>query len=412
MGHVQDRWYRAKVDADTGKPVLNDRGKPVREKTPLYGKGDRYRVRWVDSSGRERAKSFPDRQKSQAEAFLGEVESELRRGTYIDPDAGKVTFEVFGKRWLASQTFEESTREAVELRLRLHVFPHLGGRRLDSIRPSDVRDWLKALQDKGLSESYRQVIFVHVQAILSAAVDDERIRKNPCQAASVQKPQVPARKVVPWTAERVHAVRDAMSERYRVTVTLGGGLGLRQGEVFGLSPDDLGWDNDVVRVQRQVKIVGGKPCFGLPKGGKTREVPLPHSVGQAVREHMDAFAPLEVTLPWQHPGGELVTVPVLVWSRDRTVAWRPVYNQWTWAPALKRAGVTPLPRVDGFHALRHFYASTLLDAGETVTALSAYLGHADPGFTLKVYTHLMPSSKQRTRRAVDAVFGGLEPVAA
>nr|WP_260463581.1 hypothetical protein [Streptomyces sp. TRM72054] len=37
------------------------------------------------------------------------------------------------------------------------------------------------------------------------------------------------------------------------------------------------------------------------------------------------------------------------------------------------------------HALRHFYASVLLDAGEGVKALSAYLGHADAGFTLRTY---------------------------
>jgi integrase len=63
-------------------------------------------------------------------------------------------------------------------------------------------------------------------------------------------------------------------------------------------------------------------------------------------------------------------------------------------------------RSDGFHALRHFYASVLLDAGESVKALSEYLGHADPGFTLRTYTHLMPSSAERTRRAVDSVLGG------
>ena len=56
------------------------------------------------------------------------------------------------------------------------------------------------------------------------------------------------------------------------------------------------------------------------------------------------------------------------------------------------------------HALRHFYASVLLDAGENIKALSQYLGHADPGFTLRVYTHLMPSSEGRTRNAVDGVF--------
>jgi len=37
--------------------------------------------------------------------------------------------------------------------------------------------------------------------------------------------------------------------------------------------------------------------------------------------------------------------------------------------------------------------------------LSLYLGHADPGFTLRVYTHLLPSSEDRTRRAIDRAFG-------
>lgn len=36
--------------------------------------------------------------------------------------------------------------------------------------------------------------------------------------------------------------------------------------------------------------------------------------------------------------------------------------------------------------------------------LSEYLGHGDPGFTLRTYTHLMPDSQARARRAVDGVF--------
>ncbi|ALM42037.1 integrase [Streptomyces sp. FR-008] len=56
------------------------------------------------------------------------------------------------------------------------------------------------------------------------------------------------------------------------------------------------------------------------------------------------------------------------------------------------------------HALRHFYASALLDAGENIKALSAYLGHTDPGFTLRIYTHLLPSSEGRARLAMDKVY--------
>jgi integrase len=47
----------------------------------------------------------------------------------------------------------------------------------------------------------------------------------------------------------------------------------------------------------------------------------------------------------------------------------------------------------------------LLDAGESIKAVSEYLGHSDPGFTLRTYTHLMPNSEQRTRRAIDRVLG-------
>lgn len=61
-------------------------------------------------------------------------------------------------------------------------------------------------------------------------------------------------------------------------------------------------------------------------------------------------------------------------------------------------------RATGMHALRHFYASELLDAGANIKALAAYLGHSDPAFTLRVYTHLMPSSEHRARRAIDELF--------
>ena len=82
---------------------------------------------------------------------------------------------------------------------------------------------------------------------------------------------------------------------------------------------------------------------------------------------------------------------------------RGYFNGHVWHPALRTAGVEPT-RATGMHALRHFYASVLIDAGESVRAVADYLGHSDPGFTLRTYTHLMPSSGERTRRAVDAAF--------
>ena len=54
---------------------------------------------------------------------------------------------------------------------------------------------------------------------------------------------------------------------------------------------------------------------------------------------------------------------------------------------------------------RHFFASVLLDAGENIKAVSDYLGHSDAGFTWRTYTHLVPQSAERTKRAVDDTLG-------
>jgi integrase len=56
-------------------------------------------------------------------------------------------------------------------------------------------------------------------------------------------------------------------------------------------------------------------------------------------------------------------------------------------------------------AVSNTYASVLLDIEASIKALSLYLGHADPGFTLRVYTRLLPTSEDRTRAAIDRALG-------
>jgi integrase len=57
------------------------------------------------------------------------------------------------------------------------------------------------------------------------------------------------------------------------------------------------------------------------------------------------------------------------------------------------------------HSLRHFYASVLIEAGESVRVVAEYLGHADPGFTLRVYAHLFPAAHVRSCLAIDQALG-------
>lgn len=394
MGHVEDRWH---------KTLRHPGGRSERVKTELFGKGLRYRVRYIGPDGKERKKSFPDRAKREADAFLVSTESDKLRGTYVDPLAGRMTFVEYAEAWLRTRSFDESTRESTEYRVRKHLLPFFGSRQLASIKPGHIREWDSGMVGK-LAPATRAVVFAHLRTILGAAVDDERIAKNPCSAKSVKPPRPVQRRVVPWTYDQVSAIRGGLAQRYRAMVDLGAGCGLRQGEILGLGIDDIDLDAGWVHVSRQVKLVRSRLVFGLPKNDRDRRVPLPDSVAQVLRQHIKDCDPLALTLPWENPADdERVTVPLLFTTTRRGAINRRTFDNKSWRPAVLAAGITPT-RATGMHALRHFYASSLLDAGESIKALASYLGHADPGFTLRVYTHLMPASEERTRQAIDRLF--------
>jgi integrase len=404
-GHIQDRWYKTEKDAN---------GKPRRAKTDRHGTGMRYRARYVGPDGTEKSQSFPDRQKRQADEWLATIEADMSRGRYIDPKAGQITFRQYAEKWLNGQSTSLTTQHGNERHLRLHAYPHFGSRPLASFQPIHIKTWLAVLDnDPGVSGGYARNIFATVRAAFSAAVDDELIARNPCRARTIAPPKAEPRRIVPWRADRVFAVQAALPEEFRATVDLGGGCGLRQGEIIGCATDVLNLEAEVVHVVRQIKQVRGTAVFAPPKGGKLRDVPLSPHVAARLKAHMELHPPVKVTLPWLRPDGPPVTFELLFSNSHDGVAHRANFNIFVWKPALAAAGViaTPKPgmpypsaREDGMHALRHFYASVLLHEGTSIKALSEYLGHSDPGFTLRTYTHLMPDSQDRARRAVDGVF--------
>jgi integrase len=80
----------------------------------------------------------------------------------------------------------------------------------------------------------------------------------------------------------------------------------------------------------------------------------------------------------------------------------PEYNLAVWKPAYAVAGLDYTPRRDDMHGMRHFYASVALASGVSVKELAEYLGHHDPGYTLRIYAHLPSPGAGGSRRDLQA----------
>jgi integrase len=230
----------------------------------------------------------------------------------------------------------------------------------------------------------------------------------------VQVPKRATEDIQAWADKRVHAVIDAHPDLFRAIPIVGAACGLRQGELFGLALEDIDFDQQVIRVRRQIKKLEPEVVYVLPKSDRESVVPLPAWAAEAMREHVNKYPPLVCSLPWEKPNGKPRTYNLLFrWTDDKVIRAR-TYSELVWKPALVTAGVIPEPGLDarqrkrftttrkeGIHQLQHFYASVMLTGGVAIKELAEYLGHADPGFTLRVYAHMQPGSHDRARRAID-----------
>jgi integrase len=78
------------------------------------------------------------------------------------------------------------------------------------------------------------------------------------------------------------------------------------------------------------------------------------------------------------------------------------FGDFVWIPAARPLGI---PEGDGYHQLRHFYASLLIRAGESVKVVQSRLGHTSAKMTLDIYSHLWREEEEGTSAAVDCVLG-------
>lgn len=353
----------------------------------------RYKVRWIDpESGQERSKICASR--GEAKAFQAKVDASLLDGTYVDAARERTPLREYVEVWSSGRHYRSGRARIVDNALRVHIVPVLGGRPLGDISRATVQDFVNSLsRDKGLKPGTITNILEVLTRVLRDAVEDRYLTRCPVPARGQSSPIV-----IPGKGdsieqflrpEEVKSLIAAADSKFRPLVLLLAGSGLRIGEALGLTVGAIDLEAGVIRVDQQ-RTQDGQ--IRPPKTGQRRVVPLSIGLERVLKPLMagrDAADPL-----WLNDrGGPLLYQAFM----DR------------WHKMLDAAGLdwSPTP-----HAMRHFYASHMLEQGIPVTKVSRALGHANATKTLSVYAHAIREDLDDVRGAFGNQFWADGPLTA
>jgi integrase len=344
----------------------------------------RFQARYLGPDGIERPAPNTFATKKEADRWLVLKEAEITRGEWVDPDAGRVPFEVFAKQWIDDRVLKPRTEGLYRGLLRNHLLPTFGNYNLADIREADVRRWRKerlgAVGQSTVAKAYQLL-----KSILSTAVDDELIRRNPCRIKGAGVPDTPERQMIPLT--KVVEILDKIPDRYRALVLLGTFASLRWGELAALRREHLDLDASIVRVVGSLaELDGGKLLEDTPKSRAGRRVvSIPPEIIPDLQAHLDEFAE-------DGPNGRVFVGPR--GGPLRRSGFRRIWNK-------VRADVG-LPDLH-FHDLRHVGNTLAASTGASLKELMARMGHASTRAAL-IYQHASQDRDQVIAAALGEAF--------
>jgi integrase len=362
-------------------------------------------VDYSDINGKRRLKTF--KLKKEADRFAATASVEVREGVHV-ADSASVTVEKAGALWITSGEnagLERSTINQRRSHLEHHIVPLIGQTLLSKLTVPAVRDFEDTMRKEGRSPAMVKKVLTSLGSILADAGERGLAMRNPVRdikgsrkgrdrrQEKRQQGKLEVGVDIP-TREEIKALVAAIDGSWKPLLVTAVFTGMRSSELRGLRWQDVNFKKGEISVHQradQFKAIGPtKSEAGV------RTIPVPPIVISALKEHKLKQAP-GIGLVFANPDGE---------PRSHTN----IVNKGL-KPAMIRAGVTVgsgeaiEAKYTGLHALRHFYASWLINRKEDgglglpVKMVQERMGHASIVMTMDTYGHLFPRSDDGTELA-------------
>ncbi len=208
--------------------------------------------RWnaqISLEGHRLSKSF-DTQREGTE-WLRKARNQIETGmTYA---SSTVTLGEFLDSWLTSTkaSKRQSTWKHYDQLTRKYIRPHLGQVKIKDLRPEHIQAFYNNLLATNVGVPTIDKIHTLLHSALGQAVKVGLANRNTTDAAI--PPKVPAKEMKILDESQVRQMLiTARSSRLETLLHLALATGMRQMELLGLKWDDLDWNKQTIKVERQL----------------------------------------------------------------------------------------------------------------------------------------------------------------
>ena len=350
----------------------------------------KYRASYIGPDGERRAAETTFPTVADADAWLSVIAADVIRGDWRPPEPARETFGSYAERWLATglgrngKPLSPTTKELYRILWDKWLAPTFKEIPLGDLGPELWRTWHASACAEHPGSTQPGKAFRLGRAILNTAVDDEKLRVNPCRVKGAGTENAPERPVA--TPAQVFAIAEAIDEDYRVLVLLAAYCQLRFGELAGLKRSRVDILHRTIDVVEQVvELRDGSVMPKAPKSDSARKITVPLDLVPLLEDHLaERTAPDADALLFTSPEGHPL----------RRTKFRP-----RWLAACKAAGVSGLH----LHDLRGSGATWAAQEGATTAELMHRLGHRTATVAMR-YQH---ATIERDRAIADKIGSSL-----
>lgn len=299
-----------------------------------------------------------------AERVLNENLPTVQDGTFRD--IRKITFRAFGKIWLdtygKSNLKETAYHEYVWLVERLTK--HFSDALLQNITGAHVQAFIaKRLTEVQPSTTQRETVVL--KQILKHGFEWGYTKRN--AGEFIKNPRVPKKEKSILDIPEAYRLLDNIHAHYRIAVLTAILTGLRANELWGLTWDDIDFNNNVIYVRHS--LWRGR-LFQPKTQASKRKIDISSALALDLKKWKLQCPVTDLNLVFPTRYGHPVS------HHNFLVGY--------FKKALKKAGLKDV----AWHSLRHTNASIRIRSGQDPKYLSTELGHSGIQITFNTYGHL------------------------